>query len=175
MKKHIFMLLTLLTFIVAGCGNNATVNELKNSSANAKQTSASTETIADTMDEGDISMKNTKLKITVGNKEMIATLEDNATTRALLKKLPMTLSMKNLYSREMCYRYGAGSLPTENLRSDRYEVGDIVYWPPRGSFVILYAQNGECFERQQIGHITDGVELFNQFGDAEVKFEAVKN
>ena len=24
-------------------------------------------------------------------------------------------------------------------------------------------------------YITDGVELFNQFGDAEVKFEVVKN
>ena len=119
-------------------------------------------------------MKGVKIRITAGDKEMIATLEDNAATRALVKRLPMTLPMQNLYSREMCYRYGAGSLPTENLRSDRYEVGDIVYWPPKGSFVILYAQNGEEFERQQIGHIDRGVEIFNQSGDANVTFELVK-
>lgn len=119
-------------------------------------------------------MKSLKLRITAGDKEMIASLEDNAATRALVKKLPMTLPMQNLYSREMCYRYGAGSLPTENLRSDRYEVGDIVYWPPRGSFVILYAQNGEEFERQQIGHIDRGAEVFKKSGDVKVTFELVK-
>jgi hypothetical protein len=98
-------------------------------------------------------------------------LEDNAATRALIKKLPMTLPMQNLYSREMCYRYGQGGLPTDKLRSDHYEVGDIAYWPPRGSLVILYKQNGEEFERQQIGHIDQGVEIFENAGNKQVMFE----
>ena len=116
-------------------------------------------------------MKEKNIKITVNGKVLHARLEDNATTRALVKKMPMTLPMSDLYSREMCYRYGGGALPTDNLRSDHYEVGDICYWPPRGSLVILYAQNGEEFERQQVGHIDSGVEIFEHTGDAKVTFE----
>ena len=91
----------------------------------------------------------------------------------MIEQMPMTLSMDDLYGREMCYRYGANALPTDSLRSDGYEVGDIAYWPPRGSLVILYEQNGEQFERQHIGHIREGVEVFATTGDAEVTFEMI--
>ena len=114
-----------------------------------------------------------QIKITVGDTELYATLEDNATTRAWMEEMPMTLSMSDLYGREMCYRYGNGTFPTDSLRSDGYEVGDIAYWPPRGSLVILYAQNGEQFERQHIGHIDSGVEIFENTGDVNVTFEVV--
>ena len=114
-----------------------------------------------------------QIKITVGDTEMYATWEDNSTTRALMGQMPMTLSMSDLYGREMCYRYGANALPTDSLRSDGYEVGDIAYWPPRGSLVILYAQNGEQFERQHLGHIDSGVDFFENTGDADVTFEVV--
>ncbi len=114
-----------------------------------------------------------KLKITVGDKILFATLEDNATVKSFLEKLPTTLQMENLYGREMCYRYGAGGLDESATRSDRYEIGDIVYWKPRGSFVILYKQNGEEFERVQIGHIESGVEIFNGLGTTKIKFELV--
>lgn len=116
-----------------------------------------------------------KIKITVGGTELYATLEDNATTKALIEKMPMTLSMDDLYGREMCYRYGANALPTDELRSDGYEVGDLAYWPPRGSLVILYKQNGEEFERQHLGHIDSGVEIFENTGDADVTFELVSD
>ena len=114
------------------------------------------------------------LKITAGDKILTATLEDNATTRAFLQKLPATLSMENLYGREMCYRYGAGGLAASATRHDRYEVGDIIYWPPRGSFVILYKQNGEEFERVQLGHIDQDVSFFEDGGDMEILFEVTQ-
>lgn len=114
-----------------------------------------------------------KIKITAGGNEVIAELEDNATTRALIEKLPMTLPMMDLYGREMCYRFNE-SLPTENLRSDGYSVGDLAYWVPGHSFVILYKQNGENFERQHLGHIDSGVDIFDGIGDVEVTFEVME-
>lgn len=179
MKKYIVLAIAMISlFMVAGCGKNSTLAEEKgNTSSNfqvQKDNNYNDEKTDTNNTKGEENMKGTKVKITVGDNQMVATLEDNATSRALVKKLPMTLSMKNLYSREMCYRYGAGTLPTENLRFDRYEIGDIVYWPPRGSFVILYSQNGEQFERQHIGHIDKGVEVFNNLGDANVTFELIK-
>lgn len=121
--------------------------------------------------KGVMDLSEARLKITVGDKVMTARLEDNATTRAFLEKLPTTLHMENLYGREMCYRYGKGGLSESVTRSDRYEVGDIIYWPPRGSFVILYKQNGEEFERVQMGHIDGDVNLFDGSGDMEIRFE----
>ena len=167
-RKFAMLAIMALSLLVVGCGTAT------QSAASDTKTQAKAEEQASQNQGGDVDMKNARLKITVGNKVLYATLEDNATTRALLKKMPMTLTMQNLYGREMCYRFGAGSLPTEHLRSDRYEVGYIVYWAPRGSFVILYKQNGEEFERQQIGHIDSGTDIFNGSGDEKVSFETVK-
>ena len=65
------------------------------------------------------------------------------------------------------------AFPTETLRNDSYEVGDIIYWPTAGSFVILYRQNGEQFSRQHLGHIESGVEVFETTGNTDVTFESM--
>lgn len=111
------------------------------------------------------------VEISVGGKSLLADFEDNPTSHALLAKMPMTLEMLDLYGREMCHRFGADALPTGMLRSDGYEVGDIAYWPPAGSLVILYRQNGERFERQHIGHVLKGVEMFDGIGTVKVDFK----
>lgn len=145
-------------------------NETENNTPSSTPESAAPTESEAAAQEGE---ENMQIKITVGDTELFATLEDNATTRALIEQMPMTLSMDDLYGREMCYRYGANALPTDNMHSDGYEVGDIAYWPPRGSLVILYAQNGEQFERQHLGHIESGVEIFETTGDTDVTFELV--
>ena len=127
-----------------------------------------------------LKLKNNKKKVVwsvaSGKKNIVlkTKLEDNATTRAFIKRMPVTLPMLDLYGREMCYRYGEGTFPTDKLRDDRYKVGDIAYWPPAGSLVILYKQDGEEFERQHLGHIDSGVEIFKSTGDTNVKFELEK-
>ena len=112
----------------------------------------------------------TKMKITVNGRTLTATLEDNVTTRAFVEKMPVTLPMMDLYGREMCYRFPE-ALPTDNARSRGYEVGEIVYYPPMHSFVIMYKQNGEHFQMQSIGRVDSGVEIFNGIGDVDVRFE----
>ena len=112
-----------------------------------------------------------RVKISVNNKVLHAVLDDNATSRAIYDKLPLKLFMQDLYSREMCFHFDE-RFKTENLRSDNYEVGDLIYWPPMHSFVILYKQNGEKFRRQHLGKVLSSVEIFETTGDAEVLFEA---
>lgn len=114
-----------------------------------------------------------QVKVTVGGEVMTATLEDNATSRAFLAKLPITLPMMNLYGREMCYRFDE-ALPANEATTSGYEVGDIVYWTPRHSFVIMYEQNGEVISSlQRIGRIAKGAEAFARMGDVDVKFERI--
>ena len=111
------------------------------------------------------------ITITVGEHTITATLYDNAAGRALWDKLPLTLPMTNLYGREMCYRFGAGALPEDEAADTRYEIGDISYWPPAGSLVILYRQNGEVFEQQPIGHTDDDISFFEGMPDTEITFD----
>lgn len=112
----------------------------------------------------------TKMRITVNGHTLTATLENNVTAQAFAAKLPITLPMMGLYGREMCYRF-PDALPTDNARTRGYEVGEIVYYPPMHSFVIMYAQNGEHFQMQSIGRVEGNVGIFDGIGDVDVQFE----
>lgn len=112
-----------------------------------------------------------KVKITVGKETLTATFLDNATTRSLTSRFPLTVPMEDLYAREMCYHFPE-ALPAEEAGRSGYEVGDIGYWTPRHSLVIFYKQNGEVISNlQKIGRIDSGVELFSRTGDVDVTFE----
>ena len=86
------------------------------------------------------------IKISVNGTELTAVLENNVTTRALVEQMPMTLSMRDLYDREICYNYGTGAFPTETLRNDSYEVGDIIYCRQQAalSFCIGKTENNSA-------------------------------
>lgn len=188
MKHRFTILLAALTLcVLTACGTSAPANEPQSTppvTQTPEQTQPETPPAAEETEQpADLPQTNGQdteepsameneyqITITVGDTVLNAVLEKNATTDALVEQMPLTLSMLDLYGREMCYRYGAGALPTDTLRSDGYQVGDIAYWPPRGSLVILYAQNGEQFERQHLGHISEGVEVFETTGDTEVTF-----
>ena len=113
-----------------------------------------------------------KVKITVGDTELIAAFADNTTSRALIEKMPMTLPMMDLYGREMCYRFTGEDIPAEEAQYGSFDVGKILYWTPWHSFVIVYAESGEEIDDlQYVGMIEEGVEIFAGTGDADVTFE----
>ena len=112
-----------------------------------------------------------KVKITAGEHVLNATFINNATSRALIAKFPLTIPMMDLYSREMCYRF-PDPLPANEAAASGYDIGDIAYWTPRHSFIIMYEQNGERISNlQKIGRVDSGVDVFRRTGDIEVTFE----
>lgn len=114
--------------------------------------------------------ENVKIKITVGSIVLNATMYDNATTRSFIAKLPITLPMMDLYSREMVYRFPE-SLPAEEVSTRGYNIGEIIYYPPLHSFVIMYAQNGEVFSMQSMGYVDSNVQVLDGMGNKDVTFE----
>ena len=119
---------------------------------------------------GDNSSENTtQMNITVNGHTLTATLDNNMTAQAFAAKLPITLPMMDLYGREMCYRFPE-ALPTDDAKTRGYEVGEIVYYPPMHSFVIMYKQNGEHFQMQSIGRVQGDVSIFDGIGDVNVTF-----
>lgn len=115
-----------------------------------------------------------KIKIKFKDKELTATLTNNATSRAFVEKLPLTLPLLDLYSREMCYRF-PDALPANEASTRSYEIGEIIYYPPMHSFVIMYAQNEERFNMQTIGRVDSNVEAFKNIGNIDVRFELIVN
>ena len=151
-------------FSLTACGEESPYQEF----VNVKQ-----ENTNDSINnQNDENMETYQIRIKVGNHELTATLQDNATTRAFVDMLPITLTMLDLYGREMCYRF-PDALPTDDVNTCGYEVGEIVYYPPMHSFVILYAQNGERFSMQKLGKINTGVGAFENIGNIDVSFELV--
>lgn len=115
-----------------------------------------------------------RLRVTAAGHTLTATLLDNATARAFAARLPLTLHMKDLFAREMCHNLRKG-LPAEEAGTSGYEVGDITYWLPMKSFVIMYRQNGEVISSmQKVGRIDKGVEIFARTGDTDVTFELLE-
>jgi len=118
--------------------------------------------------------KDFKVLIRAGDRTLTATLLDNATARALVARFPLTVPMQDLYGRELVYRF-PDPLPANETTTSGYEVGDIVYWAPRHSFVLMYAQNGERISNlQKVGRINTGVEALKGIGDVVVTFELMK-
>lgn len=116
-------------------------------------------------------VKETPVKITVAGKSLSAIFYNNETSRSLIRQFPLTITMMNLYGREMCHRFQK-PLPANETRASEYEVGEIAYWPPRHSFVIFYKQNGEIIDDlQKIGKIQGDLTIFEKLGDTPVKFE----
>lgn len=105
-----------------------------------------------------------KIDVTDGKNRWTLVLEDNATARALTAKLPLTLDFADLYGRELCYRFRE-ALPANEVRVRGYRPGEVIYWPPRHSLVIMYAQNGETFDMQTVGRIEGDLAALAAAGD----------
>ena len=83
-----------------------------------------------------------RLKITVGNTIVTASIIKSKTSDDFIKLLPLSLTMNDLFGRE---KYGAlpKSISTDTKPSYRYEVGDIGYWSPGHDLAIYYKDDGE--------------------------------
>jgi len=117
-----------------------------------------------------------KIRISIADKVVIATVADNATARDFVSVLPLSVSMKDLFGRE---KYGG--LPkafSENgPRKNTYKVGEIAYWSPDHQFAIYYHQDGESIPSPgiiSIAKIDAGVEAFNVPGSVKVTIEVAK-
>ena len=104
---------------------------------------------------------------------LTATFDDNATSRALVAMMPMTLPMLDLYDDEMCYRFTGNPLPTDNVHNYLHKKGEIFYWPPGPSFVIRYIETDEYLNIQHIGQVDGGVDVINGIGNIDMKFELI--
>ena len=114
-----------------------------------------------------------KLKLTVGDRVVTATLIDSPTTRDFLSQLPLSLTMEDLFGKEKFARLPQ-ALSTAGTRTNTVEVGDLGYWSPSSDVAIYYRTDGEKIPSPGIiliGKIDSAAEAFQASGSVKVKIE----
>lgn len=116
-----------------------------------------------------------KLKITIGDRVLTATLYDNPTSRDFISMLPVTTTLEDYASTEKIF-YPDRKLSTEGAPAGfDPSVGDITYYAPWGDVAIFYKDFGYSNGLISLGRIdNNGIEQLRTAGDEEVTFELVE-
>ena len=102
-----------------------------------------------------------RVRITIGDRAIEATLADSDAARDFASLLPLTLAMNDLFRREK-FATLPRAISEQGKRTHEYAVGTIGYWPP-GPDAIFYRHDGEPIPDPGlivIGRIKAGVEAF---------------
>ena len=94
-----------------------------------------------------------KVYININNKKLGIDLENNSTTSALIKLLPLELSMNDLNGNEK-YVYLNESLPTNTYSPNHVEAGDVMLFG-ENCLVIFYESFDTSYSYSKIGHINN--------------------
>jgi len=113
-----------------------------------------------------------KIRLTVNDKIINATLADNPSARDFLALLPLSLTLKDYASTEKISDLPK-KLTTQNAPAGFDPgVGDITYYAPWGNLAIFYRDFGYSAGLIKLGHIDAGMEALNISGPMQVTIEA---
>ncbi len=114
-----------------------------------------------------------KIKLSVGDRAVFATVVDNVTTRDLISRLPITITMTDYANAEKIYTFEP-ALNTEGVAVGHSTPvrGDIDLYLPWGNLCVLYRDVSGNSGLINLGHIDDdGIELFDVPGNIIVTIE----
>lgn len=143
MRKYLAAIFILVVFFLCGCGTE------KNSEQKIE----------------------TKIKITVGNKIFNATLEDNETARAFIKKLPLEIKMIELNGNEKYFIFEK-NFPTADEKIGEIHAGDLMIYNSN-CLVLFYRNFSTIYTYTRLGKIDNGEVLREIVGrdNITIKFE----
>ena len=97
--------------------------------------------------------KMAKIYASLNNEKLEINLEENSTTSALVKLLPLDITMNDLNKNEK-YAYLDESLPTNTYSPKHIEAGDIMLFGDN-CLVIFYESFDTSYSYSKIGHINN--------------------
>lgn len=105
--------------------------------------------------------------ITIKNKKYEAILYDNSTTKELIKKFPITITMSDLNGNEKYYNFSKSfSTSSENVAS--INKGDIMLFGDN-CLVIFYKSFSTHYKYTKLGYIKNMEDLENSFGKGDIR------
>lgn len=115
-----------------------------------------------------------KIRITVNDRVITATLDDNETARDFLSLLPLTLTLEDYAGTEKI-AYLSRKLTEKGAPAGvDPSVGDITYYAPWGNLALFYKDFGYARGLIKLGSLDDGAELFNVQGAVTVTMESLQ-
>lgn len=119
--------------------------------------------------------KSMKISIKLESKTLIATLDDNPTTRDFLALLPLTVTLRD-YNRTEKISDLPKKLSTEGAPAGSDpEVGDIAYYAPWGNLAIFHKDFGYSSGLVILGKIDGNVDALREPAPLKAKIEVVKS
>ena len=114
-----------------------------------------------------------KVKISVGDRIISATMEDNAAGRDFLSRLPLEVTLNDFNNTTEKIFYPNPALTLEGVKRGCAPVpGDITIYAPWGNVAIFCKNWSHSNDLIKIGHIDgDGISALTTGGDIKVKFE----
>ena len=169
MRKRILAMAAVSLFWLSAA--ECTETSLSDAESPAIETAAAAQPIEEeTTQTEETAMAN--LQITVNGSSFAVTLYDTEAARALLDKLPMTVTMHELNGNEK-YCYMNESLPASSRRVGQIRTGDLMLY---GSdcLVLFYESFQTSYSYTPLGHAENAEELAAALGtgDVEVTFAA---
>jgi len=115
-----------------------------------------------------------KVKLKIGDKDIIAKINDSAAAKDFISLLPLTLPVEDFGGREkICYL--PRKLSTKGAPSGcDPDVGDVTYYAPWGNLAIFYKDYGYSNGLIALGKIESGIEALNVSGNVKMTIEIVK-
>ena len=111
--------------------------------------------------------KMAKIYASLNNEKLEINLEENSTTSALVKLLPLDITMNDLNKNEK-YAYLDESLPTNTYSPKHIEAGDVMLFGDN-CLVIFYESFDTSYSYSKIGHINNLPSLDN--GNISISIE----
>ena len=119
-------------------------------------------------------IENMKLKVTIGDIVLTATLADNATAKDFISLLPQTVKLDDYANTEKIF-YPERKLSTKGAGSINAVAGDITYYSPWGNVAIFYKDFGNSSSLIRIAKFDGNIDTLKTAGSIEnVKFELME-
>lgn len=171
-KIILVLLLILLTTAITGCfnkGNSESKVDIKQQDSTSQTDEGKSEgelkmkeNSSNEKIKEEVNSKNARIKIKIMDKELIAVMEDNPTTKDLLNMLPLTMSFKDFSGAEKI-SYPPNKLSTEKAPEGYTpKKGDIACYSPWGNIAVFYKDREYASGLIYMGHIESGMEVIER-------------
>lgn len=174
--KRVLSAVILVMLILSGCAaqsQSERITEAFSESTEGKSSTEMNETETETETKNDMSTEQ-KIKISVGSKTFTATLENNASAKELVERMPFTVNMQELNGNEKYYQF-PDSFPSDPRSFDTIKAGDLMLYQS-DYLVVFYEDHTTTYDYTRLGVIdnADGLAEALGSGSAQVTFEAAE-
>lgn len=170
--KRVLSAVILVMLILSGCAAQSQSERSTEAFSESTEGKSSTE-MNETETKNDMSTEQ-KIKITVGSKTFTATLENNASAKELVERMPFTVNMQELNGNEKYYQF-PDSFPSDPRSFDTIKAGDLMLYQSE-YLVVFYEDHSTTYDYTRLGVIdnADGLAEALGSGSAQVTFEVAE-